>query len=184
MRWMSHLIAGVGLAAVSAAALDASAPAAAIVVGSAWLGALLPDADRAGARLYRRAPTERRPPLLRPLGLLARLPLRVLIVLPHRGPTHSLFGCAIAAAVAAALMSVVALKLVPLVAVGVAIGYLAHIAGDACTPGAVPLWAAVSRRRRWLLPRSARVPTGSVREYALTALLSVALTAAMIALAG
>jgi membrane-bound metal-dependent hydrolase YbcI (DUF457 family) len=82
---------GVGLAAVSAAALDASAPAAAIVVGSAGLGALLPDADRAGARLYRRTPIERRVLLLRPLGLLARLPLRVLIVLPHRGPTHSLF---------------------------------------------------------------------------------------------
>jgi hypothetical protein len=42
----------------------------------------------------------------------------------------------------------------------------------------------VSRRERWLLPRPARVPTGSVREYALTALLTVALTAATIALAG
>ena len=181
---MSHQITGVGLAAVSAAALDASAPAAAIVVGSAWLGALLPDADRAGARLYRRTPIERRLPLLRPFGLLTRLPLRVLIVLPHRGPTHSLFGCAVAAAVAAAITSLVAPELAPLVAVGLAIGYLAHIAGDACTPGGVPLWAPVSRRRRWLLPRPARVPTGSVREYALTALLTVALTAATIALAG
>src|SRR3954449_4603731 len=181
---MSHQIMGVGLAAVSAAALDASVPAAAVVVGSAWLGALLPDADRAGARLYRRTPIERRLPLLRPLGLLARLPPRVLIVLPHRGPTHSLFGCAVAVAVAAALTSLVAREFVPLVAVGVAIGYLAHVAGDACTPGGVPVWAPVSRRRRWLLPRAAWVPTGSVREYALTALLTVALTAATIALAG
>src|SRR3954470_4550246 len=124
---MSHQITEVGLAAVSAAALDASAPAAAIVVGSAWLGALLPDADRAGARLYRRTPIEHRLPLLRPFGLLARLPLRVLIALPHRGPTHSLFGCAVAAAVAAALTSVVAPELAPLVAVGLAIGYLVHI---------------------------------------------------------
>src|SRR3954470_7281530 len=88
---MSHQITGVGLAAVSAAALDASAAAAAVVVGSAWLGALLPDADRAGARLYRRTPLGRRRPLLRPLALLGRPPLRVLILLPHRGPTHSLF---------------------------------------------------------------------------------------------
>jgi hypothetical protein len=66
---MSHQIAGAGLAAVSAAALDTSASAAAIVVGAAWLGALLPDADRAGARLYRRTPIERRLPLARPLGL-------------------------------------------------------------------------------------------------------------------
>src|SRR3954471_2477501 len=181
---MSHQITGVGLAAVTAAALDASTPAAAIVVGSAWLGALLPDADRAGARLYRRTPIERRLPLLRPLGALTRVPLRVLIVLPHRGPTHSLFGCAIAAGVAAALTSVVARELVPVGAAGLAIGYLAHIAGDACTPGGVPLWAPVSRRRRWLLPRPARRPSGSVREYALTALLTVALTAATIALAG
>jgi inner membrane protein len=181
---MSHQITGVGLAAVSAAAVDASAPAAAIMAGSAWLGALLPDADRAGARLYRRTPIERRVPLARPLGLLARLPLRVLTVLPHRGPTHSLFGCAVAAAVAGALTSLVAPELVPLVAVGLTIGYLAHIAGDACTPGGVPLWAPVSRRRRWLLPRPARVPTGSTREYALTGLLTVALAAATIALAG
>src|SRR3954447_20603778 len=100
---MSHQITGVALAAVAAAAVDASIPAAAIVVGSAWLAPFCPAADRAGARLYRRTPIERRLPLLRPLGLLARLPLRVLIVLPHRGPTHSLFGCAIAAAVAGAL---------------------------------------------------------------------------------
>src|SRR3954468_12824191 len=115
---MSHQITGVGLAAVSAAAVDASAPAAAILVGAAWLGALLPDADRAGARLYRRTPIERRLPLLRPLGL----PLRVLIVLPHRGPTHSLFGCALVAAMAAALASLVSPELVPLVVLGVAIG--------------------------------------------------------------
>src|SRR6188474_1366810 len=113
---MSHQLTGVGLAAVSAAALDASARTAAVVVGSAWLGALLPDADRAGARLYRRSPIERRLPLLRPLGVLVRLPLRMLIVLPHRGPTHSLFGCAVAAAVAAALTSLLAPELVPPVA--------------------------------------------------------------------
>src|SRR3954471_17243075 len=136
---MSHQITGVGLAAVTAAALDASTPAAAIVVGAAWLGALLPDADRAGARLYRRTPIERRLPLLRPLGLLARLPLRVLIVLPHRGPTHSLFGCAVAATVAAALTSFVAPGVVPPVPVGLTIGSLAHVAGDARTPGGVPL---------------------------------------------
>jgi inner membrane protein len=181
---MSHQITGVGLAAMSAAASGASAPAAVVVVGSAWLGALLPDADRAGARLYRRTPIERRLPLLRPLGLMARVPLRVLIVLPHRGPTHSLFGCALAATVAAALTSLVAPGLVPFVAIGLSIGYLAHIAGDACTPGGVPLWAPLSRRRCWLLPRPARVPTGSMREYAFTALLTIALAAATIALSG
>src|SRR3954468_4037704 len=116
---MSHQIAGVGLAAVSAAALDAPASATAALVASAWVGSLLPDADRAGARVYRRTPIERRLPLLRPLGTLARIPLRLLIVLPHRGPTHSLFGCAVAAALAAALAALVAPPIVPVVAAGV-----------------------------------------------------------------
>jgi len=175
---------GVGLAAVSAAALDASVPAAAIVVGSAWLRALLPDADRAGARLYQRTPVERRLPLLRPFGALIRLPLRVLVVLPHRGPTHSLFGCAVAAAVAAAIASLFASALAPVVAARAWRSATAHTSRATRAPGAVRLWAPVSRRRRWPLPRPARVPTGSVREYALTALLTVALTAATVALAG
>src|SRR5690242_18101295 len=181
---MSHQIAGVGLAAVSAAALDAAGPPAAALVAAAWVGSLLPDADRAGSRVYRPTRVERRLPLLRPLGALARLPLRLLIMLPHRGPTHSLFGCAVVAALAALLASLVAPAFVPYVAGGLAIGYLAHIAGDACTPGGVPLWAPLSRRRRWLLPSPVRVPTGSLREFAFTALLTVALTAATLALAG
>ena len=53
----------------------------------------------------------------------------------------------------------------------VAIGYLAHIAADACTPGGVPVFAPLSRRRHWLLPRPARIPTGSLRELAVAAAL-------------
>src|SRR4051812_38528115 len=105
---MSHQITGVGLACVAAAAIDTPPATAAVMVAAAGLGSLLPDADRAGARLYRRTTIERRLPLLRPLGLLARLPLRVLIVLPHRGPTHSILACALAAALAAALTSLLA----------------------------------------------------------------------------
>ena len=67
---------------------------------------------------------------------------------------------------------------------GLTIGYLAHIARDACTPGGVPILAPLSRRRRWLVPKTARVPTGSLREYALTTLLTVVLVAATFALAG
>jgi inner membrane protein len=181
---MTHQISGIGLAAVSAAALDLPAPVALALVGTAWLGSMLPDADRAGAQVYLRTRLERRVSLLRAFGALGRLPLRVLIVLPHRGPTHSLVGCALAAALAAALASLVVPTFTAAVGAGMAIGYLAHIAGDACTPAGVPLWAPLSRRRHWLVPRPARVPTGSLREYALTALLTVALTAATIALAG
>jgi hypothetical protein len=43
---MSHQIAGVGLAAIAGAAADASTSTAAVLLGAAWLGWMLPDADR------------------------------------------------------------------------------------------------------------------------------------------
>jgi membrane-bound metal-dependent hydrolase YbcI (DUF457 family) len=105
-RWMSHQIAGVGLAAVSGAAVDASTSIAAVLVGAAWLGAMLPDADRAGTRIYHRTRLERRVPLVAALGWLARLPLRLLMLLPHRGVTHSVFACAAAAVLFGLLVAV------------------------------------------------------------------------------
>lgn len=78
------------------------------------------------------------------------------------------------------LVSMVAPGLAVVAAAGVAIGSLAHIAGDACTPGGVPLHWPVSRRRRWLLPAWARIPTGSLREYAITGLLTAAVMAALV----
>jgi membrane-bound metal-dependent hydrolase YbcI (DUF457 family) len=145
---------------------------------------MLPDADRAGARLYRRTRLERRHRLPRAVGALARLPLRVLALLPHRGPTHSLVGCALPAALTALLVSLVAPALAVVAAAGVAVGAVAHVAGDACTPGGVPLHWPLSRRRRWLLPAPVRIPTGSLREYALAVLLTAACIAALMALRG
>jgi membrane-bound metal-dependent hydrolase YbcI (DUF457 family) len=170
------------LAAVAATALHTPTETTAVLIGTAWLGSMLPDADRAGARLYRRTHIERRHVAVRAVGALARLPLRVLIVLPHRGPTHSLIGCALAATLAGLLVSMVAPGLVAAAAAGVAVGSLAHVAGDACTPGGVPLHWPMSRRRRWLLPAWARIPTGSLREYAMTALLSAAMLGALVVL--
>src|SRR5436305_1322872 len=122
---MTHQITGVGLAAVAATALDARPATAAAPVGGAWLGSLLPDADRAGARLYRRTRLERRHRPARALGVLARLPLRALIVLGHRGPTHSLIGCGLAAALTGLLVSAVAPGLAVAAAAGTAVGTVA-----------------------------------------------------------
>src|SRR3954454_5141548 len=105
---MTHQITGVGLAALSAAAVQTSRGAAVVVVGAAWVGSLLPDADLAGARVYRRTRIERRLVVARVLGRLARVPLRLLMLLPHRGLTHSLLACALAALAAGALVSVAA----------------------------------------------------------------------------
>jgi membrane-bound metal-dependent hydrolase YbcI (DUF457 family) len=181
---MTHQITGIGAAAVSAAALDVPSTAAAVLVGAAWLGSMLPDADRAGAHVYQRTRLERRHLSARLAGALVRLPLRLLVLLPHRGITHSLFACALATTVAGALVSFVAPELALAAAAGAGIGYAAHLAGDACTPGGVALWAPLSRRRRWLLPACARIPTGSLREIAAAVLLAAISLAAIVVLTG
>jgi membrane-bound metal-dependent hydrolase YbcI (DUF457 family) len=173
LRAGTHQIAGVGLAAVTAAALDMPAETAAVLVAGAWLGSLLPDADRARSRIYRARRLERRVWPLRLAGWLARIPLRALILLGHRGFTHSLLAAGLVA-FAGSLVS-------EAFGAGIAIGYLAHIAADACTPSGVPLLAPLSRRRCWLLPRRGRIPTGSLRELAVAAALAAgAVTATLV----
>jgi membrane-bound metal-dependent hydrolase YbcI (DUF457 family) len=183
LRWTTHQIAGVGLAAVSAAALDVPTTEAVVLVGAACVGSLLPDADRAGSKVYRRTRLERRVWPVRLLGAAARLPLRALILLGHRGLTHSGFACAAAAVLGWAVVSLLAPGVAVAAGAGLALGYGAHVAADACTPGGVALWAPLSRRRRWLLPKPARIPTGSLREIAVATLLlaSVAAGVALIA---
>ncbi len=161
---------------MTAAALDATSATAVALVGGAILGSLLPDADRAGSRIYRSRRIERRVWPIRVLGWISRLPLRVLLLFNHRGITHSLAACAVAA-IACGLLA-------RDLGIGVAIGYLAHIAADACTPSGVALFAPLSRRRRWLVPSPARIPTGSAREVVVAALMTVTAVAATVLLAG
>jgi membrane-bound metal-dependent hydrolase YbcI (DUF457 family) len=165
VRAVTHQIAGVGLAGVSVAAADARGASAVVLIAGAWVGSLVPDADLAGARAYRRTRFERRVPLLWPVGPLLRLPIRLLTLLPHRGFTHSVLACALAALLSALAASLIDPDLALAATVGVAIGYGSHVVADACTPSGVPLWAPFSRRRRWLLPARARIRTGSAREY-------------------
>jgi len=184
LRGTTHLLTGVGIAAVAAAATDASTTTAVVLLGGAWVGSLLPDADKTGTKIYRRTRVERRRLLARGIGTLARLPLRVLVLLPHRGVTHSLCAAALAAILAGGIVTLVSPPVARTSAAGVAVGYLAHIAADACTPGGVALLAPLSRRRRWLLPKPARIPTGSLREYAAAAALTATLVVTMVLLSG
>jgi membrane-bound metal-dependent hydrolase YbcI (DUF457 family) len=184
VRSLTHQVAGVGLAAVTVAAVDAPGASAVVLVGAAWVGSLLPDADLAGARFYRRARIERRVPLVRVAGMLLRLPVRLAMLLPHRGPTHSVLACALATALTGVVAGLVDPDLAPAAATGIAIGSGAHIAADACTPSGVPMWAPFSRRRRWLLPPGARIRTGGPREYLGLALLSVLLFVAALPFPG
>jgi inner membrane protein len=184
LRWTTHQITGVGLAAVAAAATDASTATAVVLLAGAWLGSLLPDADKTGTKIYRRTRVERRSLLARGVGTLARVPLRVLVLLPHRGITHSLCAAVLAAVLAGGLVTLVSPPHARIAAAGVALGYLAHVAADACTPGGVTLFAPFSRRRRHLLPKPARIRTGSLREYAAAAALTVTLVVTTVLLSG
>jgi hypothetical protein len=64
---------------------------------------------------------------------------------------------------------------------GSAIGYAGHVAADGCTPGGIRLWAPFSRRRVWLLPPWARIPTGSLGETAVAVLAAAALVSLVLA---
>jgi membrane-bound metal-dependent hydrolase YbcI (DUF457 family) len=75
--------------------------------------------------------------------------------LRHRGITHSVAACLAVTWLAVATGFL-----------GLAIGYVAHVVADACTPAGVRALAPVSRRPVHLLPRRARIPTGSLREIA------------------
>jgi membrane-bound metal-dependent hydrolase YbcI (DUF457 family) len=152
------------------------------MLAAAWVGSMLPDADLAGARLYRRTLIERRVALVRLAGTLARLPVRLLALLPHRGLTHSLLACALATLLSGVLVSLAVPSLAPATAAGAAIGYGSHVAADACTPSGVPAWAPFSRRRTWLLPARARIRTGGAGEYLILALLTALLCAATLLL--
>ena len=100
-------------------------------------------------------------------------------MLKHRGITHSLAAGALTALAAWWLASLVVPDVATAIATGIAIGYLAHVAADACTPSGVALFAPLSSRRRHLVPKPARIPTGSVREAALAVLLTLATLAVL-----
>jgi hypothetical protein len=86
-----------------------------------------------------------------------------------------------AAALAALVASPAGAGVALVVAGGVAIGYVAHVAADACTPAGVALWAPLSRRHLWLLPPGARIRTESWREVAVAAAAAAALATALLA---
>src|SRR4051794_29312706 len=122
---MTHQICGVGAAAVCAAAADVPATTAAALVGAAWLGSMLPDADKAGSHVYQPSRLERRHLPLRVLGAVARLPLRLFALLPHRRITHSLFACALVGLALGLVTSWFAPGLAHAAGVGAGLGYAA-----------------------------------------------------------
>lgn len=170
MRNSTHELVGASLAVAAAQVLETGPVETAGLAAAAVGGARLPDVDQLGARVHRRNRLERRSMLIGIVGAAVRLPLVAFAgIVSHRALTHSALACVAAPVGAAFVGSAVGPSAAALTGVGVAIGYAAHVAADACTPGGVSLWAPLSRKRVWLLPSHARVPTGSGREAALAA---------------
>jgi inner membrane protein len=162
-----------------AQALDLGAAALAGLAASALLGARLPDADVDGARIHRRTLAERRSWPVYVVGTIVRLPLLLARGLRHRGITHSLAACAVASLIVGFIASLAGGSPGVLVGAGVALGYLTHIAIDACTPGGVCPWAPFRWSPAWLVSPAARIRTGGVGEFGFAVVFAVLATCAL-----
>lgn len=133
------------------------------------VGALLPDLDSPRSLL-----TAWQVAGVSPLRPLARVINRTF---GHRGVLHSLLGWAIAST------GFTLLILIPLwsalASFALSLGYLSHLAADACTKTGIPFL--YPRRQRYrLLPKPLRVSTGSFAEDVLFACLSLLLVCGLI----
>ena len=117
-------------------AIISTNPTAIIVSG---ISALLPDIDKFNSKMGRAAPV---------------LSIPISIIFGHRGFLHSLL--------AAGLLYLITLKLLPSYALYSLVGYLSHLFLDCLTPSGLPLL--------WPIPFRFRIPvirTGSMLETAL-----------------
>jgi membrane-bound metal-dependent hydrolase YbcI (DUF457 family) len=168
VRNTTHEVIGVSLGLAAGQALEAGPFESVGLAVAAVAGARLPDVDQLGARIHTQTRIERRSLIVGAVGAAVRLPLVAFAgLVSHRALTHSALACAAAAGLAALVVSPAGPGVALLIGGGVAIGYGAHVAADACTPGGVRLWAPFSRAQVWLLPQGARIPTGSLRESGL-----------------
>lgn len=177
MTHPTHQLIGAAAALPVATALTAG-PLILVALAASTLGSLLPDADHADAAIYQPTRAERDHPPLNLLGYVARLPLKLVALLPHRGPlTH---GFPALVWVLTAVMAAQA-ELPPIgvmAAIGAAAGYLAHLAADGATETGLPGYPFC--KRVYTMPRVLRVKTGSRGEtrYAIAAAVAFAATAA------
>ena len=124
-------------------------------------GALLPDLDAAQSTIksLRIGP-------FHPFAPLSFLAYRTW---GHRGLLHSPVGLL--------LFGLVCLPIALLwgawPALALWIGYASHLAADACTRTGIPAWPNDPYRRWWLVPRHARIITGSLEEEIVFALVAM-----------
>jgi inner membrane protein len=150
MMAFTHIAFGAATSLLTAKWINAPAPQTVLMLAGGVLGSMLPDIDHPSSAFGRRV-----------------LPISMVIstLFGHRGITHSLF--AVVGMSALAWYSLHHLDWHPgysvPFAVGIAVGYLSHLAGDWMTNSGVPLlWP---DKRRFVAPF--RIFTGDFREYLL-----------------
>jgi membrane-bound metal-dependent hydrolase YbcI (DUF457 family) len=177
VRNTTHELIGVACVVAASQALDLDTlETVAAVAGAVW-GSWLPDADSLGTRVHRRGRLERGNLVVAAATTVLRSPFVVVALLSrHRGVSHSLAACGLLAGLAVVISAAFGGPLAAL-ASGCALGYCAHVLADGCTPSGVGLWRPFSRRSVCLLPRRARIPTGSFRELLIAAAAATAVVA-------
>lgn len=147
--WLLHLVPNVLMP-------DTIAP----LLAAAILGALLPDLDANSSTIKYLSIAKVQP--FAPLSVLLSRDWG------HRGMTHSLIGLA----VFVVLVSPIALFWSWPIWAALCLGYMSHLAADACTRSGIPLLYP-NKRRFHLLPMGWRFRTGSLAEDALVPLVAL-----------
>ena len=161
MMGRTHILVGMGSLWLLNAIPDAVTPnTVSVLTACAALGALLPDLD-ANSSTAKHLSIARIQPFAPVAFVLSR-------DLGHRGATHSLMG-----------FTVFAILTLPIAIfwhwswwLALSLGYLSHLAADACTKSGIP-FLHPRRRRYHLLPYGWRITTGSLAEDALLPLVAL-----------
>ena len=159
MMGRTHLFLGVASLWVLAPIPDALTPQTILpLCALAAFGALLPDLDASESTVK-----SLRIGSIRPFAPLSVLAYRTW---GHRGLLHSPVGLL--------LFGLVCVPIALLWGVWPAfalwLGYASHLAGDAMTKTGIPAWPNNPYRRWWLVPRHARIVTGSLEEEIILAI--------------
>lgn len=151
MMWHTHAALGAASVWLLTPFLPADPRATAVVTVFAVTGAMVPDLDAVESKLKH----------VKLIGIKLLMPMSRAInhEFGHRGLVHSLWGWLIWTALIAPL--VLRLGIMPIVALS--LGYISHLAGDACTRTGIPLLYP-SKKQFNLLPPKMRVVTGSDYE--------------------
>lgn len=164
MMWQTHALAGLNTLWMWRLFSDRIGPLeiAPIAVATAF-GALLPDLDASESKLKH----------VKVGGIKPFVPLSNVLHrdFGHRGFLHSFWGLAGAAALASPLLVT---NWGRLAFIALLLGYLSHLAADACTKSGIPVLYP-NLRRYHLLPKHLRITTGSLAEETLFPVLAASM---------